>query len=262
MNTSRPLTQLACCLTVVLLTSLGTTLGSAQDGQIGARAISHQDIHDYVLPETTQISGGLFTVGVGQPLYLEAQVDIGIPSSSIVDVDWVISSQPVGSSAVLMESPLPPDMPIYSVGDREVYQIADRKLLKPDVAGKYAVTATVMTDAGPIVLAQDNITASTYLGANTCLLCHDGGSLGDKRGWLDTGHATMFTEAIDGLKSSHYNEGCIQCHTVGFDTDEMAVNGGFDDVAAQVGWTFQVVTVPAKTTRFCWAELGPRKPSQ
>ena len=39
-----------------------------------------------------------------------------------------------------------------------------------------------------------------------------------------------------------YRSSCIACHTVGYDPNTNSivnpVNGGFDDVAKQLGWTF------------------------
>ena len=39
-------------------------------------------------------------------------------------------------------------------------------------------------------------------------------------------------------ESDHYGKNCISCHTVGYDANTNAVNGGFDDVATKLGWTF------------------------
>ena len=59
--------------------------------------------------------------------------------------------------------------------------------------------------------------------------------------YTNTPHASFFTRAIDGLVSSHYSKNCIQCHTLGYDTNSFAVNGGFDDIATLYGWTFPTV---------------------
>lgn len=44
-----------------------------------------------------------------------------------------------------------------------------------------------------------------------------------------------------GLASTYYGPRCLGCHTVGYDTDAKAVNGGFDDVAAALKWEFPTV---------------------
>ena len=60
--------------------------------------------------------------------------------------------------------------------------------------------------------------------------------------WLGTGHATMFTEGINGGNGTHYTGACISCHTVGYDPG--VSNGGFDDVAATAGWSFPATLAP------------------
>jgi len=238
----------ATCLVAGLLMVAATAELTAQEAHISARPLTHQDIHDYGLPALTQPSGGLLTVGLGQPAYLEVLVPIA--DTNVLGVNWAITAQP-GTDA-LDPSPLGMTVPIYEPKAREEYQVASRRMLRPTVLGQYTVAATIQTNGGSFVLST-TITAGKYMGLNTCALCHSGGIGGAPNKvtpWLNTGHATFFTEAIDGIKSSHYNSGCIQCHVVGFDTDPLAVNGGFDDVAAQVGWTF-----PSVLTNGNWAAM-------
>ena len=140
------------------------------------------------------------------------------------------------------------NVPIYEPSDRLVYYVAGRTLLRPDMAGSpiqaehYTVVATITTTTGTTNLTQI-ITAGTYVGVNTCALCHSGGQAAPDmvQPWSLTEHASMFSRGIDGLVSSHYSKNCIQCHTLGYDTNALAINGGFDDVAAQLGWTFPTV---------------------
>ncbi|MFN3409780.1 MAG: hypothetical protein ACK45B_12340 [Limisphaerales bacterium] len=224
-------------LAVALLIGLSFT-AAAQQGQLTTRPLTPQEIKDYGLPAATQTSGGLFNVGLGQPAYLEAQVRSTIPSNNILGVTWELVSKPVGSTAELLPSPLPAAMPIYSPGDAGFYRVAGRSLLKPDVTGPYLVRATVNTNGGNLVLTR-TIYGATYMGAQICALCHSGGALPDMMTpWRLTGHATTFTNAIDGHYTSHFNQSCIKCHTVGYDTTPGAVNGGFDDAALAAGWTF------------------------
>jgi hypothetical protein len=97
------------------------------------------------------------------------------------------------------------------------------------------------------VLSSVVITAAEYVGVGIvggqspsfaegqCAACHSGPA----STWMETGHATFFEHQIDGgddPANTHYNEGCIGCHTVGYDTT--ATNGGFDDVQATLGWVF------------------------
>jgi len=225
-------TQKAGGLLAALLMAAGTaTSMAAHTPKIQERPLTHQEIADYALPAGTQPSGGLHTVGLGQPVYLEALMDIAV--INITNVAWAITTQPIGATDVLEASPLGVGVPIYELKDREFYQLAGRSMLRPKVEGSYTVTATVTANSVVTVLTLD-VTAATYVGVNTCATCHDGKAAQCAL----TGHATFFTEAIDGIKSSHYNSGCIQCHVVGYDTNPLAVNGGFDDVATAKGWTF------------------------
>ncbi|HMP83641.1 MAG TPA: cytochrome c3 family protein [Verrucomicrobiota bacterium] len=208
-------------------------------GQIGARALTPQEIKDYGLPSTTQTSGGLFNVGLGQPVYLEAQVRTTIAASNILGVTWELTQRPVLSTAALAASPLPTNMPIYNPGDRGFYRLADRQLLKPDVRGQYMVRATIQTNGGSFSFTRE-ITGAEYLGVSgSCNLCHAGGTLPDMlTPWSKTHHAGALSNALDGVNTDHFSQNCIKCHSVGYDTTVGATNGGFDDIQAQTGWTF------------------------
>ncbi|MEX0324884.1 MAG: hypothetical protein AB3N33_02220 [Puniceicoccaceae bacterium] len=231
----------------------GTNMTLAQ--KIDARPLTPQEIHDNELPEGVHASAGLLVVAVGEPVYLEAQV----PAGTVVNgVTWSIEQRPLASPpsvAELQDSPLG-DMPIYSPGDREVLAVAGRKLLVPDAVGKYMVQAVVQTDAEALVLTAQ-VTGATYVGVGTmggaspsypqCALCHQERAVE----YMATGHASMFTLAIDGLKSSHYNSNCIECHTLGGHVEGVD-NGSFSAVADSVGWTFPEVLEPG-----VWAAMDP-----
>ncbi|HPY30918.1 MAG TPA: cytochrome c3 family protein [Verrucomicrobiota bacterium] len=231
-------------LTGTLLMTLLPFVASAQPGQIGTRALTPQDIKDYGLPADTQVSGGLSTVGVGQPAYLEAQVLATLGDADILGVTWELVAKPIGSSATLAPSPLLANMPVYNRGDREFFKVASRRLLRPDVPGQYRVQATVATNGGQFVLSRE-ITGGTYLGKDICQYCHSGGYLPDMlTPWSRTRHARALTNALDGYYGGHFNQNCIKCHSVGYDTHVAATNGGFDDVQAQTGWTFPATLTP------------------
>jgi hypothetical protein len=218
--------------------------------RITLRPLTPQEIKDYAL---TGIQGasGLSTIGLGQPAYLEALVNSAVPATDIVSVSWAITTQPVGSVAALKDSPLGSSVPTYKMSDRESSQVAGRTVLSPDLPGQYTVTATITTTGGTTNVSQA-ITAGTYLGVGTCALCHSGGQIAENKvtPWSQTAHATFFTRAIDGLESDHYGKNCISCHTVGYDANTNAVNGGFDDVAKDLNWTF-----PAVLTNGNWAAM-------
>jgi len=250
-NLSRPGGLAAAALLALAVVTTTATAAPLQ-GTLRLRPVTPSDVKDYALPTGTQTSAGLTTIGVGQPAYLEAQISLAIPVSDIVSVDWVLTNKPPGSTAALVTSPLGANVPVYSPADRLVAQVAGRRLLRPDLTGSYTVVATIVTASNGTTNLTQTITAGTYAGANTCSFCHSGGvGAPDKySGWTNTLHSKMLTSAIDGLKSDHYSKNCISCHTVGYDVNTNAVSGGFDDVAAQLGWTF-----PTVLTNGNWAAM-------
>ncbi len=70
-----------------------------------------------------------------------------------------------------------------------------------------------------------------------------------------TPHASIFTNGING-GSGTSSVSCLPCHTVGYDQAPTAINGGFDDVAAQYGWTFPTSLVPTN-----WSNMLAQYPT-
>jgi len=231
------------CLLAVLLVILCAANVYAQtlQAQLTTRPITRDDIAAFKLPATTALTGGLNTVGLGQAVHLEADVDINVPPSQISSVTWTLSSKPPGSAAVLADSPLGTTVSVFEPSDRQIYQVAGRKLLRPDVAGVYNVTATITTAGNGVATVTTMITASTYMGIGACSLCHSNGPAGTAwsmaNKWSKTLHAEVFKDNINGADGTTYASTCWGCHTVGYDTTAGAVNGGFDDVMAKLGWT-------------------------
>ena len=233
-------------LAAIVLASYGLTAAYAatpsngdKEPKLVARPLTPQEIKNHNLPADTQKSGGLFTVGTGIPVYLEAQVPIG---TVVNGVAWSLEVQQQGSTAVLSESPLGADIPIYNPGDRAVRAVAGRKVLKPDLKGIYKVKATITTDTGELVVEHE-VTGAHYVGVGTiaganpsfpqCALCHK-----DKaQGWAATHHSSALARKIDGIGVSRFPENCVSCHSTGFDSAETANNGGFDDIAHKLEWS-------------------------
>lgn len=229
----------AMSMAACLLAMAGGT-AFAQKAKIASRPLTPQEIKDLGLPGDTQTSGGLFNVGLGQPLYLEAQIPAG---TVVTGVDWSLDGTPQGSSAMLVPSILAPAVPIYNPGDREVNIVAGRMTLVPDVVGHYTVNATVYTDGIPIILSR-MVTGATFTGVGTaelvfhdppqCARCH-----ADKfTSWSKTGHASAMTRKIDGIGVNYFRTYCLKCHNTGYDAAPLADNGGFDDIARLKGWMF------------------------
>jgi hypothetical protein len=250
MNTTRTIRKISLWLIALVLTaSLSTTTmlaaAPALQGQITLRPLTPQNIKDYGLVNV-QGASGLSTIGVGQPAYLEVLVNNAVTNSDITNVTWALTVKPAGSSAALVESPLGPNVPTFKAADQAnssgtpVYKVAGRSLLRPDVRGTYTVSASIQTASSGSTNLTQSITAGTYMGLNTCALCHSGGTIAPNMmtPWSQTLHASVFTRGINGQSGPNYNADTLSSHTVGFDAAATATNGGFDDVALQAAWTF------------------------
>ncbi len=220
-------------------------------GRVVLRPVTPGDVATYKLPAGTEVSGGLATVGVGMPVYLEVEFNSALPTSNLVTVTWALTNTPPGSTASLQPSPLGANVPVYEPADRLIARVADRRLLRPDVAGRYTVVATLTATGSGTTNVSRTLTIGNYMGLNTCALCHSGGAGAPSMvpSWQNTAHASIFTQGINGA-TGHYAQSCLQCHTVGYDTNTNAVNGGFDDVAKLDQWTF-----PTVLTNSNWAAV-------
>ena len=202
------------------------------------RPLTTGDITLYKLPSTTQVSGGLNTVALGEPFYLEVDVDATIPANNIAGVIWSIVTKPAGSKAALAASPLPAAVPVYEPSDRLVYQVGGRQLLIPDVHGVYIISATVTAGSSGTTTVAQTFIAGTYTGISTCKECHNTGPAAQMAGpWSNTLHATIFTNGING-GSGTTGTSCLACHTVGYDANNTQNDNGFSYVAKQLNWTF------------------------
>ncbi len=190
------------------------------------------------LPSTTQTSAGFTTVGVGQPAYAETWINSAIPAQDIAGVIWQVTYKPRNSQAVLEDSPLPANVPIWEPSDREIARVAGRTMLRPDVPGMYVLSATVTAGSSGTATVAQTIIAGTYTGKTACLTCHSGGLAEVKApAWAGTRHSFIFKEGVEGANSDHYGANCMGCHVVGYDANAKADNGGFDDIAKKLGWT-------------------------
>ncbi len=247
----------SCLLTVALISIFaGLTANAAPialNPRVIPRPVTPGDVTHYGLAASTEYSGGLSTIGVGTPFYLEADVNIAAVPASITNVTWTLTAKPLGSLATFTASPLPSSMPVFLPSDRFIYQVAGRTVLRPDMAGLYTVTATIATSTYGTTNASANFNVGTYLGVEVCAACHT-----DSPGipqmytsWTTTLHSTIFTRGIDGVLSSHYSSSCLVCHTTGYDTNASALaDGGFYSVAQEDGWTF-----PATLASTNWAAV-------
>src|SRR5437899_5727216 len=195
MKISIPISKAPVCLMAGVLSWLVLALPAraaapALTGRVVTRALTPGEITNYKLPATTEVSGGLTTLGVGSAVYLEVDVNIAIPPADILGVSWVVTNKPVGSSPTLSTSPLGTNVPVYEPTDRLVYQVAGRTLLRADVTGQYTVVATMTTASEGTTNVSLALTVGKYMGVYTCFLCHGPGSSSapDKSSWQTTAH--------------------------------------------------------------------------
>lgn len=227
--------------------AVGTLLAAALDAtaqtvRINFRPLTPQEVKNAGLTNTTQKSGGAPNVGLGQPLYLEALVTTQTVVTSVL---WNVISAPPGSSAAIVASPISNAVPAYDGGDRITYYVASRVMLKPDVFSDFDFGSSSIQDykiltqvftTNSVLTYTNSAYGATYIGQDhyLCVLCH-----ADKtNNFAQTAHAKAFENSITGENTDHFSVNCISCHTLGYDTTAGATNSGFDDVAAQVGWTF------------------------
>jgi len=245
-GTRRTAAVLGALLVLILAASVVNAQTNLQ-ATLAFRPLTPGEISKFKLPTGTETSAGLSTIGLGQPAYLEMQINVAVPPDDIVGVTWTLATRPSGSSAALADSPLTAAVPVFEPSDRVVTQVAGRQLLRPDVAGEYVVTATVNTKSNGSATESQTIIAATYVGINTCTGCHNGGpTMLDKVPmWSQTLHSHIFKDGITGVNGTSYGSNCFSCHTVGYDGSTKAANGGFDKVAAQLGWTPPTTLVAA-----------------
>lgn len=242
---SRALTGLT---TVALMTVAATTTLTGQTAmppRLAARPLTPGEISANKLPSTTEVSGGLTTVSVGEAVYLEADIDAAIPAQSVAGVIWTLTAKPESSAATLTDSTLPASLPVFEKSERSLYQVADRKVLRPDVVGEYIVSATITAGSSGTFTVAQTFVAGKYVGKAACAVCHSGGLAYVKvPSWSKTGHAGHFANGINGVLGASYGTGCISCHTVGYDTNATVDNGGFSALMKKLSWTFPTSLQP------------------
>jgi hypothetical protein len=191
---------------------------------------------EIVVDEAGQIvvAAGLENVGVGTYVLLEGG-GAGVRPEAIASYRWQVQGPPNSTAAFADPA-------------------ARFTTFLPDVVGPYTITLTIGDGAGVIGRPADlRLLAGTWVGAgivagasdhpSQCIECHD-----DKVAtWRGTRHSETLHRAMDGQASPFYFENCIHCHTVG--KNEIADNGGFDDVARELGWTYPEELRPGNYAR-------------
>ncbi len=181
---------------------------------------------------TNSVSNGLRVIPNQTYAYFSAQ-NMASLTDPVTSATFQLMSKPAGSTATL-----------------EILTSPNWTLLKPDVKGEYQIKLTITT-----ALGTDDTTASffaaDYVGVGNfdgvagsfpkCMTCHASmpafTAIFDT--WKVSGHGTTFKDfATSDPTFGHFGPSCFKCHTTGSDKNLIVSNGGFDDVASTLGWTW------------------------
>jgi len=209
-----------CLLLTLVMTSFAQSTAIIKVLAVSDRTVARDTLDIYDKPST-----GLPNVGVGEIVYLT-----GNPGDTAVTAwAWTMAARPRNSQAAL------------SAANVAVVKFT------PDLSGTYRITLRVTTAAGQSDAVELAVNAANYVGVGSivgnpqvpqCAACHNGQVDQKVRPWSETKHGDVFARAIDGQQSMSWRASCVRCHVVGYNTDSLAVNHGFDDMARQEGWTF------------------------
>jgi hypothetical protein len=228
---------------LTLLLAAGVWSASGQDGEgqfpqvpIVTTATNSVGLGSYVAAEAYAVAAGedpaaapmqaiILPYGIYPDMHVEAIEDFVQPEPAVegFTFEWSLAA-PEGSAAEVMQGTV--------------------AIFMTDVEGTYALTLTATADDGTTAEATWNVYASTYIGVGglgadppaypQCGTCHQDKGLA----WYSTAHATIFSRVLNGQVTDFAGPDYVPYHTTGFNNRPEAVNGGFDDLAAEAGWTF------------------------
>lgn len=183
-------------------------------------------------PVYDQISSGLDVTALGVKVYMQAVTS----TSTLTGYQWRLLSAPSGSKATLSAT------------------TGTLTTLRPDVVGSYQVALVPYLANKATTATTQLIRAATWAGVGTINthatptprapncgtgFCHGGSNgaaeLNVLADWQKSGHSTKMIRDLNGGAPT-YKASCLQCHTVGYDTNTAAVNGGFDDIAKSINY--------------------------
>lgn len=174
--------------------------------------VGDEGAFDEVWLSAAAVSGGVFQVATGAETYFDAGGDADQPHH------FTLTLAPDGSATAL--------------GD------ADTRLphLRPDLFGTYRIRdeetgLELEVEAGRYAEVPRDCGRPE---------CHPV----EADGFAGTAHARTFWRGLAGELGPAFTDACAACHTVG--VDPLADTGGFDDVAATLGWTLHVPSEPAE----------------
>ena len=208
---------------ILVVITLSSISFAVPRGAIQTKAVTPNTLSQFT---TNSISNGLTTIAKGTYSYL-APFNFG-DTSTISSVVWTFLSKPNGSNATL--TTLPNKWGIFLADTNGAY-----------VVNLHMVTSTGSHDTSITIISSYYVGVGNFSGVSAiwpqCMTCHASmpAFAAIFNTWQATPHAQIFqTEIVTGT----YKSSCIACHTTGSDNHLVVNNGGFDDVAKQLGWTF------------------------
>ena len=212
--------------TVVLISSLALP----QRARINVENVTPHSLTTLGLT-TNSVASGLKIIPNNTYVYFSAQ-NIASSTDPVTNAVFELVSKPPTSLSTL-----------------EILISPQWTILRPDTKGEYLVKLTITTALGTddttmSVFAADYIGVGNFEGIAgsfpKCMTCHGSTpkftEIYDR--WKVSGHANIFNTQIT-TGAAYYSTSCMKCHTTGYDHNVAAVNGGFDDVAATLGWIWQ-----------------------
>ena len=175
---------------------------------------TYSDLVVVNVPAAFSVNGGLENVPTGVPVLVNGK--------TATSYSWSVVG-PTGSTAKLSDAN------------------TANPFFTPDVSGKYTLSnGSTKLDvyAGTWTGAISGLDATGRPTSDNCTVCHNSkpGALAPDKftDWAKSGHAEILTNNLN--TSATYSEACFQCHSVGFNKDAAAKNGGFDDAADFAGF--------------------------
>ncbi len=215
--------------------SIVPVAANAQDPNVFTATVKY--ITDTVVGPATVVQNlgdaGLTNHPVGVPVHVS--VAPANPKDQVSKIAWTLTA-PKDSKAAIKDP------------------AAATTEFTPDIVGMYKVDATITNDAGS---GSDTVQihAGTYAGndATTCKQCH----ANKVEEWAKTGHAVILSDNIDNKRTpdvpTHYAEGCVRCHSVGYYPDPYTGSGGYAEAAAKAN--YQLPTFKQINAGGNWAKM-------
>ena len=198
-------------LLIVSVMLFSTTLLIAQELTLKTFGVSPREVErDTVEQYFDQRYNSLQNVGVETKVFLKGQ----FVDSTLTTPTWTFLEKPAGST-VAFGTP------------KDLDASTQLTTFIPNLVGAYTIQFSDGAAADTIRINVGLFQGVTN-GSPSCMDCHNNEQWDFKYDkWMETGHAHALEKGLDGEKGSYFNNGCVQCHSTGY--DPLASNDGFDD---------------------------------